>query len=835
VKFLSGTVYSKALAIFLAASLLLLGAVVALTQLVIFREFNLTEQREMSAMLQRFSTVLTRDAKPLEVTVGEWAESPSVVKFAADRGPESDLGKITPALLEELNIDFLALFDERGKLARLVLASAAPADGIPGGESLRNALEGVAENTTSRIDYILVDDQLCSVAVFPVEFALPEGAKGTLAGGKLLGRDTWGFLEGLFSATIKFHPFKNTQVNEASGRDMMNLLNAQEIVIEAEDSSQITGHRLIQGINGSPLGYVSISQPRPLREQGLRAIQIFLTGICLAGGALVLVVWALLDRTILARIKDLTNKLDAEKRSGRLPVRLDFKGDDELGTLARSIEGLAVLLQSTQTQYRAVVEDQTEMICRFDAGEKLSFSNQVFSRMFGLGESFPAGRALGEILPTKADADFSARFLQLSAEKPLMTYTHEMDFPDGTRLWFRSTLRKNFSAEGDCQGGQWVAADVTAQIEAQKKMLESERRFRRLFETASDGILLVERESLVISDINPSLCRMLMLAGSEVLGGAFDQLMVFSPCLDIVNFYRRSEGSVGLRAPFRNECRLERADGSALFIELRCSGYDVAGGRFIQLNFRNISERVTGERELRKLSAKLLRLQDEERRRIARELHDSTAQNLSALEMNMSLLEPMLEKSHPKAAHIVAETRQIAGECSRELRNISYLLHPPLIDEVGLAFAVKWFADGFAKRTGIAATVEIEGDFPRLDPDVEMPLFRVVQEAMTNIYRHSGADHAWVTLQREGRFVNLEVRDNGHGFAGGTLIDEEGAGLAPEIRPGVGLAGMRERLANLGGKLDIENSPLGVTLNVRLNLGEIKDLEEATEKSPNRG
>jgi signal transduction histidine kinase len=111
----------------------------------------------------------------------------------------------------------------------------------------------------------------------------------------------------------------------------------------------------------------------------------------------------------------------------------------------------------------------------------------------------------------------------------------------------------------------------------------------------------------------------------------------------------------------------------------------------------------------------------------------------------------------------------------------------------------------------------------------------VVQEAMTNIYRHSGADHAWVTLQREGRFVNLEVRDNGHGFAGGTFIDEEGAGLAPEIRPGVGLAGMRERLANLGGKLDIENSPLGVTLNVRLNLGEIKDLEEATENSSDRG
>ena len=829
-RFFTATVYSKALAIFLAASLLLLGAVIALTQLIIFREFNLTEQREMKAMLQRFATVLARESKPLEVTVGEWAGSPSAARFSPDQTPETDLGTITPAILQELNIDFLSLFDEGGKPARLVCRPAAAGDKRPTPERISRALETVTANTGNRTGYLLLGEQLCSVAVFPVEFAWPEGARGTLVGGKLLGRDTWGFLEGLFSATIKFHTFKSTRVSEVTGRDIVDLLNSQEIVIEAEDSSQITGHRLIQGLDGSPLGYVSISQPRPLREQGLRAIQIFLTGICLAGGALVLVVWALLDRTILARIKDLTNKLDAEKRSGRLPVRLDFKGADELGALARSIEGLAVLLQSTQSRYRAVVEDQTEIICRFDAEEKLSFSNQVFARRFGLGESFPAGQALGEILPPKAAADLTARFGQLSREKPLATYTHEMDFSDGTRLWFRSTLRKNFSPEGVSQGGQWVAADITAQIEAQKQMLESERRFRRLFETASDGILLVERESLLISDVNPGLCRMMMLAGSEVLGGPFDQLAVFAPCLDIVNYYRRADASVGHRAPFRNECRLERADGSALFIELRCSGYDMAGGRFIQLNFRNISERVSGERELRKLSAKLLRLQDEERRRIARELHDSTAQNLSALEMNMSLLEPMLAKSHPKAAQIVAETRQIAGECSRELRNISYLLHPPLIDEVGLVFAIKWFTDGFAKRTGIAATVNIEGDFPRLESDVEMPLFRVVQEAMTNIYRHSGADHAWVTLQREGRFVNLEIRDNGHGFEGETLIDEEGAAVAPEIRPGVGLAGMRERLANLGGKLDIENSPLGVTLNVRLTLGETKDFGEKPEE-----
>jgi len=833
VKFLSGTVYSKALAIFLAASLLLLGAVVALTQLIIFREFNLTEQREMKATLQRFSVVMSRETRPLEVSLSGWSSSTFIANFLAQPPLEPHIERIVPEALRELRIDFVGIFDGRGILLRSVGADGRTEDLLRNGELLpallaQTGVETSPLETESRIGHVLVGDQLCSIVISPVAKA------GILMGGKLFDQSSWGFLEGLFSATIRFHTLKNTKVNEVTGRDIMELLVTQEVVIEAEDSSQITGYRLIRGFDGNPLGYISISQPRPLRQEGLRAIQIFLTGICLAGGALVLVVWLLLDRTILARIKNLTKKLDAERRSGRLPVQLNFQGDDELGALARSIEGLALLLQSTQFQYRAVVEDQTELICRFDADRRLAFANQVFNRMFKLEEKLLPDRRLDEVLPDKVHAELMTRFQLLIPEKPLATYTHGVSLAGGEHLWFRTTLRRHFSGEGNCQGGQWVAADITAQIEAQKQTLESERRFRRLFETASDGILLVERETLIISDINPALFRMLMLAGAEVLGSAFDQLPVFSPCLDIVNYYRRSEFSGGHRVPFRNECRLERADGSALFIELRCSGYEVAGGHYIQLNFRNISERVIGEQELRKLSAKLLRLQDEERRRIARELHDSTAQNLSALEMNMSLLEPLLEKSHPKAAKIVAETRQIAGECSRELRNISYLLHPPLIDEVGLAFAIKWFADGFAKRTGIAATVDIEEDFPRLDSDVEMPLFRVVQEAMTNIYRHSGADHAWVTLQREGRFVNLEIRDNGRGFAGEILLDEDGAGIMPEIQPGVGLAGMRERMANLGGKLAIENSPLGVTICVRLALSEIKGDEEPTDGKPSR-
>ncbi len=820
-RFLTGTVYSKALVIFLAAALGLLGAVAALSQFVILRELGLSEEREMRAMLQRLTHVLNRDFRPLETGVAEWM--PSAPETSAAKGEwqiDEDLQKS--------GMDFAVMCDLTG-LPVSVAVNPDASDILQGDQAffgrLGRELSRLNPDLTGHgTGSVLVKGHLCQIA-----YRFLPGDEGFLTSGKIYRRDSWGFFEGLFSAAVAFQPFENPSIHDSTGRHLLQLLATQVAVVDASREDQITGYSLIKGLNKLPLGYVSISQPRPLRQEGLRAIQVFLTGICLAGGGLVMVVWFLLDRTILARIKDLTRRLDSEKRLGRLPVKLDFRGEDELGTLARSIEDLAGLLESTQSLHRAVLEDQTELICRFDAGFRLSFGNAIFLRLFHIEASSLVSRHLGEFLPSRSWRDLKDQFEKLSREKPIASYTLEMRLGDGqVPQWFRSTLRRNFDDAGNSLGGQWVLAEITAQVEAQRKMIESERRFRRLFESASDGLLLIEGATLIISDINPSLCRMLMVAGSEVLGRRLDQIESFVPCMAIVEDFRR--GEVGRGAPFRSECRMRRGDDTSLFVELRCGQYDVDDIGFVQLSFSNISERVLGEQELRRLSAKLLRMQDEERRRIARELHDSTAQNLSALEMNMSLLEPLLAGADPRAARIVADTRQIAGECSRELRNISYLLHPPLIDEVGLAFAIRWFADGFSKRTGIETEVVIGEGFPRLGPDLEMPLFRVVQEATTNIYRHSGADKAWVKLEYRDRIVTMEIRDNGRGFREGAVVktaDEK------ELGTGVGLAGMKERLANVGGKLTIESSPLGSTLSIRLilSLQEVDYLDHAIAPS----
>lgn len=378
-------------------------------------------------------------------------------------------------------------------------------------------------------------------------------------------------------------------------------------------------------------------------------------------------------------------------------------------------------------------------------------------------------------------------------------------------MWLRTTLRRGFDDHGRSRGGQWVASDVTTQVLAQKQALETERRFRRLFETSSDGILLIDVGTMFVTDINTSLCRMLFLAGSDVLGKRLQELPIFAPCMPLIRD-ASAQPSKEVYGGSKRECRLDRVDGTSLHAEVRCSSYLVGDRNYIQLNFRNISERVEGEHQMRLLSAKLLRLQDEERRRIARELHDSTAQNLSALEMNISLLEPIIQPKNGRATRIIKETREIVQECSKELRNISYLLHPPLIDEVGLAFAVKWFVDGFAKRTGMAVHLEVDPLFPRLAAEIEMPLFRVVQEAMTNVYRHSRADDVWITLHHTENEVSLEIRDNGRGFPDPEVLEAGGMG------GGVGLAGMRERLSNLGGSLDVASSSFGVVVTATLGL-----------------
>ena len=209
---------------------------------------------------------------------------------------------------------------------------------------------------------------------------------------------------------------------------------------------------------------------------------------------------------------------------------------------------------------------------------------------------------------------------------------------------------------------------------------------------------------------------------------------------------------------------------------------------------------------MRKLPARLLAAQDQERRRIARQLHDTTAQNISAIHMNLARLER--EEVSAEAAQILADCKALCDTSQREIRTLSYLLHPPLLDEVGLLSAVRWFVDGLQTRSGIRVTLDAPRAMERLPAAMERDLFLVVQEALLNVVRHSGSDTAEVRVERQATQVMVQIRDAGRGISGAESAGQRGDWAFV----GVGIPSMRERLRQNGGELEILSGPQGTTI-----------------------
>jgi len=223
---------------------------------------------------------------------------------------------------------------------------------------------------------------------------------------------------------------------------------------------------------------------------------------------------------------------------------------------------------------------------------------------------------------------------------------------------------------------------------------------------------------------------------------------------------------------------------------------------------RKTQQLETLNRDLRSLSARLLAMQDEERRRIARDLHDSIGPLIAALSMNNGMLAQQTKKLGPEVADVLQQNNQLVEQLSKDIRTISHLLHPPLLDEIGLLPAIKMFAEGFAERSSVKVDVELSPEIGRLPPNVEISVFRVVQECLTNVYRHSGSKTASIKIApSQEKLLTVQVRDEGKG-----MPRTNGVPAFPGPNHGVGLSGMRERLRELGGTLEIKSSENGTTV-----------------------
>jgi len=367
----------------------------------------------------------------------------------------------------------------------------------------------------------------------------------------------------------------------------------------------------------------------------------------------------------------------------------------------------------------------------------------------------------------------------------------------------RSSARKN-------GGRSRVRRSTRADSATLAALRESEEKFKRIFESSLDAVTINDVADGRYLEVNDEFTTLTGYEREEVIGKTPGELGIWSAPVD----FRGIRRELGNRRIVRNiETPFHRKDGTTSWALFSAVVLPI-GGKARLLSFvRDITTRRRNEAAIRELSGRLLQLQDRERRRIAMELHDSTAQTLAALAMNLALVKKSESRLDAVARRALDAALRLADQSSQEIRTLSYLLHPPLLDEMGLVSALRAYAQGFADRSGIDLSCDLPKGVERLPRDVETALFRVAQESLTNIHRHSGSRKAKIRLRRDDHRAELEIRDYGRGIPRGVLESESDVqGI------GVGLPGMRARVRQLGGSFDVRSGDRGATIRVSLPL-----------------
>jgi PAS domain S-box-containing protein len=359
---------------------------------------------------------------------------------------------------------------------------------------------------------------------------------------------------------------------------------------------------------------------------------------------------------------------------------------------------------------------------------------------------------------------------------------------------------------GKLRGHVLVLEDLTERLAAEEALHASEERFRAIFEYAGVGIALSNMQGELVR-VNRAYARFLGYLPEEMAGRSAREVVHPESLPETLRAIREMEA--GTRTSFENERRYRRRDGSTVWG--RVTATPLAQTGLLLAVVQDIDLRKRAEDAVRKLSGRILHMQDDERRRIARSLHESAAQTVAALSMNLQRMERM--QLSPQAAETLADSLELVTECSREIRTLSHLLHPPLMEEAGLPASLRWYVQGFAARSNVEVDLQIADDIGRLPTELEITLFRVVQESLTNVHRHSGSKIASIHLRRHGPEVVLEVVDKGIGVPP-DMLDRVSTSSAASV--GVGIAGMRERLSQLGGSLELDSSPQGTLVRARL-------------------
>ncbi|MGA7917852.1 MAG: PAS domain S-box protein, partial [Candidatus Acidiferrales bacterium] len=343
---------------------------------------------------------------------------------------------------------------------------------------------------------------------------------------------------------------------------------------------------------------------------------------------------------------------------------------------------------------------------------------------------------------------------------------------------------------------------------------ESRQQFAAIVESSDDAIVSKDLNGVILS-WNAGAQRIFGYSPSEAVGRPITLIIpaeLQQEEREILDKLRKGE-----RINHYETVRL-RKDGEPVNVSLTISPVRDQHGHIIGASkiARDISERKRFEAALMEseFSARLLKVQDEDRRRIARELHDGVGQLLAAISMNVGFVAKERHTLSSDAARRIEENAALIQQASADIRTVSYLLHPPLLDEMGLSSALRWYIDGFAERSKMRVALEMPPDLGRLSQDSELVLFRIAQECLTNVHRHAKGSSVFIKLSNVGGKLAMEIRDNGRGIDQ-ALQKQIAAGQAA----GVGLRGMRERVCAIRGTFAIESSESGTSVLVTLPLG----------------
>jgi PAS domain S-box-containing protein len=460
-------------------------------------------------------------------------------------------------------------------------------------------------------------------------------------------------------------------------------------------------------------------------------------------------------------------------------------------------------VRAIEERYRTLVELSPDGVGVADETATIVFANRALARM--LGASDPAQIVGKKTLDFAHPDDLSKtkeRIAQLRAGEQTVFGEAKWVRLDGRTIDVETAgVPVRLSGKGFFQG---FVRDVTERKEAAAKLEENRRRLQALFDSALDAILFLDSAGHV-TDSNPRATALFGWSREEITRKS------------VADFTSRQHRATAIRA-FRQalaegessgELSIVRADGASKDVEFRVIVNFVPGQHVVMLH--DITARKDAERGLRQLSGRLLRLQDDERRRISRQLHDTTAQNLAAVRLNLASISRSAAVRGAEVEELLHESIVLTEAAITEIRTLSYLLHPPLIDEAGLATSLQWFARGFETRSGIEVDLDMPETIERLSREAETALFRFVQEALTNVQRHSGSRVAHIRFTSDAHEVRLEVRDEGSG-----IPELRGSNKEALIASGLGLAGVRERAHDLGGRMEIDSTSSGTTISVVL-------------------